>query len=211
VNENDLLNAILKPNKGDFMKKSLLLVFVVFAFFLSSAAFAADTKGYFALKGGIFDPNDKTYGMKDFNNGTNFEAAYGMKVHPNITLEFGAGYYRAKDNVWGLETASAIPLTLTALVNLPLGSVIDLNVGAGAGYYFTKFEIEALGVSKEVGEVGYQVVGGVDFKIDPAISIGAEAKYVYVNPEYNFTASGGGKGKVEMGGMMYNAVLKFKF
>ncbi|MDI6726353.1 MAG: outer membrane beta-barrel protein, partial [Smithellaceae bacterium] len=98
------------------MKKSLFLVFIVFAFFLSSAAFAADTKGYFALKGGIFDPNDKTDGMKGFDNGTNFEAAYGMKVHPNITLEFGAGYYEAKEKVLDL-TGSAIPLTITALLN----------------------------------------------------------------------------------------------
>lgn len=190
------------------MRKLILCVFSVLSLLVVSTVSAADTKGYFALKGGIFDPNNKTDGLKDFDTGTNFELAYGMKVHQNISLEFGAGYYKAELKEAGdTIKASAVPLTLTALVNIPMGNM-GFNIGAGAGYYFTKIEMDlgVVSVSKEKGAVGYQAVAGLDFNLGQAMSIGAEAKYVQVKPDYSDLG-----GKAEMGGMIYNAVLKFKF
>lgn len=210
------------------MKKTFLLL----CLFLVSVSTSFADDSYVSVKGGLFLPNSDMPGLKNFKKGYNFELAVGAKIHPNIAIEAAAGYYQTeiKDNFVDTyydyyndayytttPTVSAIPVTLTIKGIIPLGKV-DLFAGAGAGYYYTMLENKVkdldgavlgnLDETYNASAFGYHFVGGVDFNITDSVAIGAEIKQVYVKPESDIS---GYKQKVNMGGTIANAGVKFKF
>ncbi|MBJ6727396.1 outer membrane beta-barrel protein [Geomesophilobacter sediminis] len=194
-----------------------------------SAAFAESS--YLSFKGGVFFPNAETDGLNDFKNGYNFEVAYGVKIHPNLALEVGTGYYESeiKDeftntylDAFGTPytvtpTVSAVPILVTLKVVAPLGPAAEIYAGAGGGYYYTMLENRVKDLngatvgtdeSYSASALGYHFVGGVDFNVSPQLSIGGELKYFNVKPSYDVS---GHSRQVQFGGTTANAVVKVKF
>ncbi|MBI4824001.1 MAG: porin family protein [Nitrospirae bacterium] len=216
------------------MKKVIMAVITIFmAMLVATSVYAQDAKSYVDLKLGAFYPNQKEDGLKDFDIGPNIEADLGYKFNKNLAGEIGIGYIRTTaefiyDPTTGEkeeDTASAIPITLTAKGILPLaGDKVELFAGAGLGYYFTKVEAEYVyppnpvfndSVSKSKGAFGYHVVGGADYNITKTIALGFEVKWFSVKPDYGTVVSAGGSsldiGKVEGGGVITNLALKYRF
>jgi hypothetical protein len=84
-----------KMRKEGFKMKNCAVLVMIIALFTTVNAFAQGSS-YFAIKGGIFSPNSDEDGLEDFDTGSNIEAAFGYKVHPNFAIEAGLGYYRSE-------------------------------------------------------------------------------------------------------------------
>jgi len=207
------------------MKKVLLAVVMFVMVFAAVPVFAANS--YVALRAGAFSPNSDDQGLKDFDTGYNIEVAYGYKITPYFAVEGGVGRYSAKREAsytYGsysstdTMTFSAIPITATAKGVLPLADdKFELYGGAGLGYYlaYAKYESKSNVVgytesstsysnSDSASAFGFHVVGGADFNISETIAIGAEAKWISVEPEFSGSA-------IKIGGLIFNAGVKFKF
>lgn len=210
------------------MKKILLSLCLVVA--SATVSFAGDS--YFNLKLGGFFPNNSSPGLTNFRTGYNVEGAVGAKIHPNLAMEFGIGYYESEikssftDTFYDLAsgttytatpTVSVLPVTATLKGVIPVGP-IELYAGGGGGYYFTWFETKVKDHSGVVvgdlndtytsSDFGYHVVAGVDVSISSALALGVEVKRYFVKPEYDIT---GRTEKIDLGGTVANAVLKLKF
>jgi len=207
-----------------------LLAVVMFAMVFAAVPVFAENS-YVSLRAGAFSPNSDDNGLKDFDTGYNIEIAYGYKIMPNFAVEGGIGRYSTKreESVSGTSygvdysdsfsvTASVIPITATAKGILPIADgKFELYGGAGLGYYLASSEYESktefegypelstsTSGSDSANAFGFHVVGGADFNISETIAVGGEAKWFSVEPDF-------GGGSVKMGGIIFNAGVKYKF
>jgi outer membrane protein W len=215
--------------KNSIVRMSLVIAVVA----LSVAVFSAPASAqfYFGGKGTAFLPNSSEDGLKDFDTGFGGEVFAGYRFIPYFGLEAGAGYYQSEwsesGNIAGIEldlkeTISAIPLTLTAKGFLPLGDRARMYAGAGFGVYFAKDKGEASAGILDSGGVtvnasfngddvafGYHAVLGGEFMVSQAIGLQLEAKWLKVEPEFEydeFTEID----KMDIGGIMISFGVLFQ-
>lgn len=207
------------------MKKIVFLGLILLMLLLLTPATYAQGNNYVDIKLGLFQPNDETSGLKDFDTGGNFEVVFGHKFNPNLAIEWGIGYYSSEYSEEGyvcygyycypgkLElTASAIPITVTLKGVAPLSPQVELYGGAGLGLYLATLEADltvygigsVASASENDSPLGFHIVGGGTFYLSDTMGLGMEIKWFTVEPDF-------GLGGVEYGGRVFNAGLRFKF
>jgi len=120
------------------------------------------------------------------------------------------------------DTISAIPLTLTAKGFLPLGDRARMYAGAGFGVYFAKDKVEGAAEIPESGGVtvnasangddvafGYHAVLGGEFMVSQAIGLQLEAKWLKVEPEFEYDRNAGSD-TFDIGGIMLSFGVLFQ-
>jgi opacity protein-like surface antigen len=163
---------------------------------------------YLAIKGGVFLPNSETSGLKNYDNGYNGDAALGIRFNNFFGIELGAGYIEAKmKKPFDDNKVKIIPITGNAILTIPLGSVVNLFAGGGAGYYMAKFAGGG-GSDESKNVLGYQALGGIDFNLGESFSIGGEIKRFWAKPEFEGNNT---KVKVDVGGTVVDAGIKLRF
>lgn len=199
------------------MKRFIGIFIAVAILFLITSSVYAQRNNYGDIKLGLFRPNDKEEGLKDFDIGGNFEAIFGRKINPNLAIELGIGYYSSKYSRsypdWKIKlTASAIPITATIKGIVPLlSSYVELYGGGGFGLYLARLETDltvygvgSRSISKENSPFGFHVVGGGTFYFSDRMGVGMEIKWFTVKPKFEGES-------VEYGGIVVNAGLRFRF
>jgi opacity protein-like surface antigen len=208
-------------------------------FLAPGLAFAADDDpaGYLGLKLGYFIPNGDNEGLNGFNKVFAIGVAGGVKMAPWIAIELGGDYYKTKGNdtksLLGFSysadakvTTWSIPLTLKLI--LPVSKIVQPFVGGGAGWYFTKVEVDGTGsflnvdyspdawsYSKSANNIGYHAVAGLDINITPNFALGAEVKWCVAKLEFKDLSTLEFKNitndKINIGGTTINFVVKGMF
>lgn len=155
------------------MRKSIL------AFLLLSVFAGA------ALAGAQIGPRAGYYSVSDADEGTwLFGGAIRLKPIPFFGVE-GSVDYRKETYYDNALTVKSWPVQVTALV-YPLPIVYGL---AGAGWYYTTFEYDALiftdlGGSDTTNEFGYHFGGGVEVPLGPGLSVAGDIRYVFLNYDF---------------------------
>jgi hypothetical protein len=173
-------------------------IVTVFAALVTAGALlgatAAESQAYVGLKGGVFMPNDDEEGLKGLDDGFGGEFFFGGDVGP-VSLEFGAGYARAKngDADEAFHVASGLG---TAKLYLPLGP-IALYGGGGLGVYYARFGDDS--DAPDGTGVGVHAVGGAEFSLG-VVSLLAELKW----NQAKVKVKDFGDTKMNVGGLMLN-------
>jgi len=146
------------------------------------------------------------------------EAVRGNQHLERISTEIGLGYYHSsfdeKENFFGMTSSveadlDVVPLTLTALYNLPVqGSDFELFGGVGLGLYLATVDAEVrvsdpvLGTFKVSDDdtelkLGADFHVGVTYNVSPQLGVLAEFEYDAVSDD--------------VGGTFLNVGMKYNF
>lgn len=172
------------------MKKLLILTAVLL---ISAAPAMAGT--YVKGTAGYFSPTES-----ELDGSYALYLAGGANVVGPVSAELGIGYTApdASD-----ADVSIMPVTLTALCELPLGlSSVAVNVGAGVGMYM--WDVDFTGGSEDGSDFGYHVQAGADYKLNDQVSLVGEVKWAKVD-------MGMDGGDVDGGGTSFNVGAKYNF
>jgi opacity protein-like surface antigen len=143
---------------------------------------AAQADSYVSVLGGpTFDPGLNVNGSKNgMDTGFNVGARYGYYLNdwnlPNVSLEadglFSQSNYSGTSNA-RLQSSSYMA---NAIYHLPTNSPFELYGGAGIGAIDTNVDN---GVGNHGGStvLGWQALGGVDYRVSDQASIFAEYRY----------------------------------
>lgn len=133
--------------------------------------------------------------LEAFDAGPAFEVALGWFLNPNVAVEAAVGRFSvvAKDSFYdsGLgttvswkETASAVPVTGTLKLGVPLAGAGFLYGLGGVGLYFVRDEYEESAPGYGTGSVddsdttlGFHLGGGALARLNQQWAIGAELRY----------------------------------
>lgn len=158
-------------------------------------------EAYFFGHLGIFEPNDDTDGLEDFDSGYNVDIGLGSRVNENIAIEANLGHYQA-DGPFNSD-ASVTPLTFGARLILPQ-PVIEPYAGLGLGFYRTTLDApSASGEDSDTNFGGYLSLGA-DAWLNPKVALNFEGKYHLVETEYFGT-------DVNVGGWTINLGVRVGF
>jgi opacity protein-like surface antigen len=147
---------------------------------------------YLVGKLGVISPQHDD--LQGFDTGIAFEAALGFRLHPNLALEAGIGYWRSTGSQSGFVgpvfvTAdgeiSAIPLTVSLKGIFPAGK-LDVFGLAGAGMYFVSGSVtgrasgfQDLHNSDSGNAFGVHLGGGIAGHVTPQAMLGVEVRYIF--------------------------------
>lgn len=149
-------------------------------FFLVPAANAEGN--YVVAKGGFYTPDSNS--LDGFDSGFAGEVALGHEFARNFGGEVAAGYFKADRSAISGKM-SAVPVTVTALLKLPL-DVVELYAGAGLGAYRTKFEAAGSASSSDTA-FGYHVTAGGRADLSQQLFVGAEFRYLWAKASFDGT------------------------
>jgi len=155
---------------------------------------AVPSYNYVVGKLGAYIPTSND--LKDFNTGFNGEFAFGHYFNPYLGLELGIGYFQTEGNsnvvypgatYRGNENIEVTPLTASLKFILPVNIWVEPYGIAGIGAYFIYDHIDVSNhhhdyLSDNTTSFGAHLGGGINFNIAPNFFIGAECKYVWLNP-----------------------------
>jgi opacity protein-like surface antigen len=161
---------------------------------------------YAVVKVGGYAPQHED--LSNFGAGFDGEVAIGHRFTSNLALEAAAGWFRSTTNV-GDGALSIIPLTATGKVILPVEQ-LELYGLAGAGVYFASYSASSDygSVSSSGTAFGFHLGGGAALRVTPAVSLGAELRYLFANPRFSGDA---GTGKAHLNGLRFAATLEYRF
>jgi len=144
----------------------------------------------------------------------------------SYALELGLGGYWG---LFGLQLSTgyqttgtsdadvhAVPILLLARVRLPLGFVAPyLEGGAGVSIATSTFKTIVQGQSLSSTEAAFEAVGGagVDIYLGPLL-LGAELKYIWLDPSFDFSGVSGVPSftqKLNMSGITVVAYIGYRF
>jgi len=164
---------------------------------LLAAAPASALEQYWTAEAGFFFPDNA-----DYDAGFNLEGAYGTRLvdiapalqdkgrfWSQVWLEAGAGYYHAEHEVRG--DVDVFPLTVSALLRLPVNRVFDLYAGAGGGLYLVSRDFPD-GHDDTNADLGAQATGGFAFHVAPKLDLTAECKWRTVKDDADGAVLTGG-------------------
>lgn len=143
---------------------------------------------YITAEAGIFFPDND-----DLDAGFTIEGAYGTRLvdiapalsghgsfWQKIWLEAGGGYYHADHERAG--DVDVFPLTISALLRLPVNRVFDLYAGAGGGLYLVNRDFPD-GNDDTNADLGAQAIGGIGFHVAPKVDLTLESKWRVVKDD----------------------------
>jgi opacity protein-like surface antigen len=158
--------------------------------------------------------------LSGYETGFNSELAFGHYFNPYLAIELGAGYFQTKGDVTivypgytypGNENIEVVPLTASLKVIIPVNIWIEPYAIAGIGAYFVHDYIDVPNyyyyhhaLSDNDTTFGVNLGGGINFNIRPNFFIGAECKYVWLDPSL-YGAN------VNLGGVQITGNFGFRF
>lgn len=176
------------------MRRYLLLLLLPL---LLTVTPAAAIEQYWNAEAGFFFPDSDA-----LDAGFNLEGAYGTRlvdVAPvlsrhgtfwsKVWLEAGAGYYHAEHEVRG--DIDVFPLTVSALLRLPVNRVFDLYAGAGGGLFLVSRDFPD-GSDDTNANLGAQGLGGIAFHVAPKVDLNFECKWRQVKDDADGAVLTGG-------------------
>lgn len=201
------------------MKKIALLAIVSLSLvaMITNVAQAENFSSYAVLKAGVFMPqHDDLDGFDDAFNG---EAAFGAYIDKNLALEIGIDWFKTDSTVSAgttrtkveIETMSVILLSLKGFY--PIG-IFEPYIFGGVGYYSVQGDIRIKSPTSSgkgsdiVNALGWHLGLGANFNITPRLFVGAEAKYLWAEPELEM---GSKVNQVNIDGLITTANVGFRF
>lgn len=152
---------------------------------------------YWTAEAGFFFPDHD-----ELDAGFTIEGAYGTRLvdiapalsrhgrfWPKVWLEAGGGYYHADHERSG--DVDVFPLTVSALLRLPVNRVFDLYAGAGGGLYLVNRDFPDSNDDTNA-DLGAQAFGGIGFHVAPKVDITAECKWRTVKDDADGAVLTGG-------------------
>ena len=107
-----------------------------------------------------------------------------------------------------------MPFTASLKAIIPLGSQVEIYGIGGVGLYFVEGRIDRSGeftgyyrVTDDEATFGAHLGGGVTFNLDRRIFLGAEAKYLWANVDFN----GNLQGNIDLDGFIFTANIGYRF
>jgi len=200
------------------MKKITLLAIVSLSLIamITNVAQAENFSSYAVLKAGVYVPQHDD--LDDFDNGFNGEAAFGAYISENLALEVGIDWFKTDSTVSvgttkidvDIETMSIFLLSLKGFY--PIGD-FEAYLFGGVGYYSVKgdfnFKAPSSGSGSDmVNALGWHLGLGANYNITPRIFVGAEAKYLWAEPELEM---GSKVNQVNIDGLLTTANVGYRF
>jgi OmpA-OmpF porin, OOP family len=176
------------------MKKTLLVALALAASaFTPSAQAAAPAGPYISVDGGaiFFDDVDLGIGGLAFDTGVGGGLAIGQNFGNGAALELQASYYDVdmKGDAFNGQidlsgSAKIAPVFANLKFNIPMGSVVSLDLGAGAGGIYSDVTATAsagsvsASASESAWDFGAQGLAGLNFKISENIDLKATYRFL---------------------------------
>ncbi len=172
-----------------------ILVICSFLLVISVAPVMAAGPGsnYVVGKLGVYIPTSND--LSGYDTGFSGEFAFGHYFSPYLSLELGVGYFQTKGDVTvnfipgptlpGSEKIEVTPLTGSLRVSIPVNIWVEPYLIAGIGAYFVHDHIDVanhLDLNDDTTTFGVHLGGGINFNISPNFFVGAECKYVWLEP-----------------------------
>ena len=106
----------------------------------------------------------------DLESGVFLYGAYGIRFSPMYSTEIELSY-RTNDVEDSSVEVSALNLAVNAVMNIPMGSIIEPYFGGGLT--LGNYGVEAPGLDESAFGVGLQFFAGASFMVQEGISIGS--------------------------------------
>jgi opacity protein-like surface antigen len=197
-----LLRHKKKTNKREKMKRYWQILLTCLLILVASVApvtgagpiMVAGPSNYVVGKLGAYIPTSND--LSGYDTGFSGEFAFGHYFNPYLALELGVGYFQTEGNVIvvypgatynGDEKIEVTPLTASLKVSLPVSIWVEPYAIAGIGAYFVYDHINVSNfhhdyISDNATAFGAHLGGGINFNINPNFFVGAECKYVWLDP-----------------------------
>lgn len=158
----------------------------------ATAAFGGQAVGplegpYLQARLGVY--MNKSADLEGINNGFHLEGAFGYRLHPNLALEAGVGWYKGStdpQSVNGVSVTASysdLPVTLSGKLIFPAG-VAEAYLLGGVGLHNVRLEAEGSAggntakVSSSDTPFGYHVGGGITVSVSPRVAVAFEVRYL---------------------------------
>lgn len=187
------------------MKRAAFLFVAVLLCLVPAAVFAQNPPNALTIKAGGYFPQADD--VDDFDTGFNGEISFTRYFHPNFALELGVAYFQSEDDF--NDELTGVPITLNLKGVYPIGAV-ELYALAGIGAYYVKIEDSTGNFDENDTVLGYQLGAGVNFNVTPVVFVGAEAKYFWAKPEFDFGFPIG-TAEIKIDGWQATANLGYRF
>jgi hypothetical protein len=130
---------------------------------------------------GIFEPNDDSDGLQDYDTGGAFDIGIGSRVSPVLAIDGTFGVHAADR---GPDDLTVAPLTVGARLILP-SPVVEPYVGGGLGLYFVSLDEPSIPpqINDDATTIGGYISLGVDAWLSPRTALNFEGKYHLAEPE----------------------------
>ena len=186
-----------------------------------AAARADDEKNsYIVVKGGPYFPTATNAfdisGSEVFTWPTAYTIEGGIGANWGLLgLQLSAGYITTGTSTTtaGQTSANAVPILLLVRLRLPIFFVAPyLEGGAGASIATSTFTAVVNGQGVSNTQVAFEAVGGAgcDLYFGP-ILLGAEVRYIWLEPQFTFTGVSTIVQKLNMSGITLEAYIGYRF
>jgi len=129
---------------------------------------------------GLFEPNDDSDGLENYDTGGAFDIGIGSRVSANLAVDGTFGLHSAER---GSDDVMVAPLTFGLRLILP-APVVEPYVGGGLGLYFASLDEPSTGINDDDTTIGGYVSLGVDAWLNPRMALNFEGKYHFAEPEF---------------------------
>ena len=136
---------------------------------------------YFFGHIGLFEPNDDSDGLEDYDTGGAFDFGIGSRVSPYLAID---GTFGGHSSDRGPDDVTVVPLTIGARLILP-SPVVEPYVGGGVGLYFASLDEPSTGINDDDTTFGGYVSLGLDAWLNPRVALNFEGKYHVAEPEFD--------------------------
>ena len=130
---------------------------------------------------GLFEPNDDSDGLENYDTGGAFDIGIGSRVSANLAVDGTFGLHSAER---GSDDVMVAPLTFGLRLILP-APVVEPYVGGGLGLYFASLDEPSTGINDDDTTIGGYVSLGVDAWLNPRMALNFEGKYHFAEPEFD--------------------------
>jgi hypothetical protein len=201
------------------LRRVVLATFAVLALAPAVAsAEESERNAYLVFKAGPYFPTASNavdaIGGITFTWPTSYTIEGGVGAYWGLFgLQLSAGYITTGE---GQADVHAVPILVLARLRLPLGFIAPyVEGGAGVSIATSTFSNLAQGASVSSTEAAFEAVGGagVDFYFGPLL-VGAELKYIWLDPSFDFSGVNNVQGftqKLNMSGITVVAYVGYRF
>lgn len=154
--------------------------------------------------------------MKDFSGGLAVEGGVGVEIEPHVAVEAGVGHFTVAHRLWApvagydvVDEIGATPLVATLRV-LGRSANAEYFATAGLGVYWMSFERKVNSVyggppfSDADTTRGAHLGAGIVSYLSPRVTLGATARYTWVNATFSGTT-------IHVDGMLVSGAIGYRF